>query len=96
MEFTSKYINSVSNGYINRGIYNVINQIDNNGYRFMEVENYWIATKDGWTNYYPKKIKICEEVLDEIENTSPKLIFTCEKSGKYIIYLKQGNGLYIK
>ena len=48
----------------------------------MNVENYWIATKDGWTRYYPSQEKI-------------KLIFDCPTTGKYIIYLEKGNKLYL-
>ena len=89
-------VSSVSNGYINRGIYNVIDQIDSDGYRFMQVENFWIATNDEWTNYYPKEVKVCEEGIENVEEVVPRLIFTCNKSGKYIIYLEKGNSLYIK
>ena len=89
-------VSSTSSGYINPGIYNVVNQIDNDGYHFVQVENYWIATNDDWTNYYPKVIKVCEEVLDDVSELFPKLIFTCNKTGKYLIYLEQGKKLYLK
>lgn len=89
-------ITSTSNGYINRGIYNVVNQMDSDDYHFVQVENYWIATNEDWTDYYPKEIKVCEEKLDEVSEIYPKLIFTCIKTGKYLIYLEQGNKLYLK
>lgn len=70
-------------GYIKRGIYNVLDTTNNEGYVWYKVENYWIATNDSWTKYYPKS-----EVF-------PKLIFTCDKTGKYLIYLEKGNKLYL-
>ena len=57
---------------------------DDEGYIWLKVENYWIASNSNWTKIYPK------------EDTMPKLIFTCDKTGKYLIYLKQGNKLYLK
>ena len=89
-------ITLTSNGYINRGIYNVINQTDNDGYHFVQIENYWIATNDEWTIYYPKEIKVCEETSENVSEIYPKLIFTCSKTGKYLIYLEQGDKLYLK
>lgn len=74
---------SKSLGYIKKGIYNVTKICENEGYTWMQVENYYIATNDKWTKYYPK-----EEIV-------PRLIFTCTKTGKYIIYLETGNKLYI-
>lgn len=70
-------------GYIRKGIYNVTEIKNNEGYTWLKVENYWIATSPEWTKYYPK-----EEF--------PKLIFTCDKTGKYVIYLEKGNKLYLK
>lgn len=69
-------------GYIKKGIYNVLDSKINEGYTWFKVENYWIASNDNWTKYYPK-----------IEN--PSLIFTCNKTGNYLIYLEKGNKLYI-
>ena len=70
-------------GYIKKGIYNVIDQKENEGYLWMKVEDNWIATNTGWTIYYPK------------ENIIPRLIFICDKSGKYLIYLEKGYKLYL-
>jgi len=89
-------INSTSIGYINKGVYNVINKVDNDGYRWVQIEDYWMATNDGWTNYYPKIVKSCEAELNELKEEYPKLIFTSNQSGKYIIYLEQGKKLYLK
>ena len=77
--------NSKIIGYIRKGIYNVLDKKDNDGYTWFKVENYWIATNYGWTNYYPK----------EDEPILPRLIFTCDKTGKYLIYLERGNKLYL-
>ena len=77
--------NSERIGYIKRGIYNVEDKKDNEGYTWYKVENYWIASNINWTNYYPK----------EKESDLPKLIFTCNKTGKYLIYLEKGYRLYL-
>ena len=89
-------IDSTSYGYINRGIYNVIEEIDNDNYHWVKVDDYWITIKDGMTKYYAKKISPCEEQLKILEDNYPKLIFTCGQSGKYIIYLEKGKKVYIK
>ena len=80
---------STSFGYINKGIYNIVDKKDNEGYLWVKIENYWVATKDGWTDYYPMEVKVCLEGY-------PRLIFTCEQSGKYVIYLKKGQKLYLE
>ena len=78
--------NSKRIGYIRKGIYNVNDSKENEGYIWMNVENYWIATNTGWTRYYPKEI---------IPQPYPKLIFTCDKTGKYLIYLEKNSKLYL-
>lgn len=75
--------NSKRIGYIRKGIYNVLDKKENEGYTWLKVENYYIASREGWTKYYPK------------EEIKPRLIFTCSKSGKYLIYLEEGTKLYI-
>lgn len=90
---------STSNGYINKGIYNVTEIAEKVDYIWIKVEDFWIATNesDGWTIYYPKETSVsCEEKLKELENKYPKLIFTCDQSGKYLIYLEEGRKLYLK
>ena len=76
-------INSKRIGYIRKGIYNVLDKKQNEGYLWFKVEDNWIATNSNWTKYYPK------------EEIKPRLIFTCDISGKYLIYLKKGTKLYI-
>ena len=78
--------NSNRIGYIRKGIYNVLDSKNNEGYIWYKVENYWIASNDNWTKYYPK-----EEIKPEL----PKLIFTCDKNGKYLIYLEKNYKLYL-
>lgn len=80
---SSYSVNSDSFGYINKGIYDILDIKDNEGYLWVKVEEYWIAINDGWNIIY------------EIED-KPKLIFECEKDGKYIIYLKNGMKLYLR
>lgn len=87
---------STSYGYIKKGIYNVVEQKENEGYIWVKVENYWIATNEGWTNYYPKEEDTCLEKLKKLEQEYPRLIFNCNKSGKYLIYLEAGKSLYLK
>ena len=87
---------STSYGYINKGIYNVLNQKDNDDYHWVQIEDYWIATKEGWTNYYPKNVNSCLEELNILKEEYPTLIFTCNQTGKYIIYLEKGKKLYLK
>lgn len=100
------YATTTSNrlGYINRGIYNVLDSKDNEGYLWKKIENFWVATNDKWVKYYDK-VEVdskCQEMLnkvtkelEEIKNSNPRLIYTCERSGKYIIYLEKGKNLYI-
>lgn len=83
-------IHSTRIGYIRKGIYNVLDTKENDGYTWYQVENYWIASNPGWTKYYPK-----EEQPDPEPEPTPKLIFTCDKSGKYLIYLEKGYRLYL-
>lgn len=86
---------SNSYGYINKGIYNIIDEKQEADYLWVKVEKYWIATRDGWTNYYQKQKNCCNE-LEQLKKEYPKLIFTAKKSGKYIIYLEKDAKLYIK
>lgn len=80
---SSYSINSDSYGYINKGIYDILDKKENEGYLWVKVENYWLAINNGWNIVY------------EIEEKKPKLIFECNKDGKYIIYLKKGMKLYL-
>lgn len=87
----SASINSKRIGYIRRGIYDVIEIKENDNYTWYKVENYYIAANEGnWTKFYKK-----EEPTPSPEPNPPKLIFTCEKTGKYLIYLEKGYKLYL-
>lgn len=88
-------IESSSLGYMNRGIYNILDTKENEGYTWVKIENYWIATHEEWTKYYPKK-NTCKEELEFLKKEYPKLVFTCNQTGKYIIYLEKGKKLYLK
>lgn len=89
-------VNSNSFGYINKGIYDVLEEINKDDYLWVKVENYFIATKDEWCKYYKKETDECSTKLEELEKNYPKLIFTCNESGKYLIYLEKGSKLYLK
>ncbi len=75
-------VNSKKIGYIRKGMYDIKEIRENEGYTWYKVENYYIASNIGWTKFYKKE-------------KYPRLIFTCTSSGKYIIYLKEGSKLYI-
>lgn len=56
-------------GYINMGIYNVLEEEINNGYTWYRIdENMWIASNEGdWTIYYQGVIKEeQEEIIEEV------------------------------
>ena len=87
---------SMSYGYLKKGFYDVVSEQDRNDYHWVKVESYWIATKEGWTKMYPKTTTTCEEKLKELEASYPRLIFTCNQTGKYLIYLQEGSQLYLR
>lgn len=60
-------------GYINKGIYNVLNILENTDYIWYEIdENMWIASKEGdWTIFYDVKIE--EEIADDEVNNDDNL-----------------------
>lgn len=82
----SPSLSSEKLGYINKGIYNVLDSKENDGYIWKKIDNFWIATNNDWTTFYEK--------VKELEK-KPRLIFTCNETGKYIIYLEKGSKLYI-
>jgi len=57
-------------GYVNKGIYNVLNVLQDNNYIWYEIdENMWIASNEGdWTKFYDVKIdeiEVDDEVTDD-------------------------------
>ena len=46
--------------------------------------------------YYKKETDECSSKLEQLEKNYPKLLFTCNESGKYLIYLEKGSKLYLK
>ena len=82
----SPSLSSEKLGYVNRGIYNIIDSIEKEGYTWVKIDNFWIATNSDWVVFYD------ENKENEIK---PRLIFTCNETGKYIIYLEKGSKLYI-
>lgn len=82
----SPSLSSEKLGYVNRGIYNIVDSIEKEGYTWVKIDNFWIATNSDWVVFYD------ENKENEIK---PRLIFTCNETGKYIIYLEKGSKLYI-
>jgi hypothetical protein len=53
-------------GYINEGLYNIINKRDKDGYTWYEVEpSKWIAYDKTWAVFYPKQEVITEPRVEE-------------------------------
>lgn len=77
-------------GYVNPGIYDYQDRKEADGYTWYKIQDFYIAYQEGWENLYPKESEEEEEVV-----SSPKFIFRCPKSGKYIISLKEGEELYL-
>ncbi len=97
-------LNGEKLGYINRGIYNILDSKELDNYTWKKLADFWIATNEGWTNIYPKqeleitcedKLNSTLQELDHLQKNQPKLIYTCKKTGKYLITLEDGKKLYI-
>lgn len=99
-------------GYIRRGIFNYTDTVTSDGYTWYKVEDFYIAVQPGWANIYSKveETDTCQRKVEELNTTitnlqqqlenateqMPPKIFTCPKTGKYIIYLKRDDQLYLK
>ena len=90
----SPSLSSEKLGYVNSGIYNIVDSIEKEGYTWVKIDNFWIATNSEWTIIYPKT-NTCERELEALKANQPRLIYTCSKTGKYIIYLEEGKKLYL-
>ena len=73
-------------------VYTYTDEKNIDGYKWYQVESYWIASKDDWVILLPKDSPP-EEVPKE---ETPRLIFTCQQTGKYLIYLQAGTKLYLE
>lgn len=82
----SPSLSSEKLGYVNSGIYNVVDSIEKEGYTWVKIDNFWIATNSDWVVFYDE---------NKEKEIKPRLIFTCNETGKYIIYLEKGSKLYI-
>ena len=82
----SPSLSSEKLGYVNRGIYNIVDSIEKEGYTWVKIDNFWIATNSDWVVFYDE---------NKEKEIKPRLIFTCNETGKYIIYLEKGSKLYI-
>mgnify|MGYP004524721685 FL=1 len=82
----SPSLSSEKLGYVNSGIYNVDDIIEKEGYTWVKIDNFWIATNSDWVVFYDE---------NKEKEIKPRLIFTCNETGKYIIYLEKGSKLYI-
>lgn len=85
---------SRSIGYIKKGIYNYQEKIAKNNYTWYKIEDYYIASNDGWIKVYDKEE--IESIDTETIKEEIKLIYTCTKDGQYLIKLKKGNKLYLQ
>ena len=62
-------------GYINKGIYNILNETTADGYTWFEVEpNIWIAYNEEWETLYPRKETEEEKLRKEVENLKEEVI----------------------
>lgn len=62
-------------GYINKGIYNILNTATADGYVWYEVEqNVWIAYNEEWEKLYPRKETEEERLRKEVENLKEEVI----------------------
>ncbi len=85
-------LNGEKLGYVNFGIYDYQEVVEKDNYIWYKIEDFYVAYQEGWENLYPK-----EELKENPEEkTVPRLIFTCPKTGKYLISLKEGEELYLK
>lgn len=82
----SPSLSSEKLGYVNSGIYNIVDSIEKEGYTWVKIDNFWIATNSDWVVFYDE---------NKEKEIKPRLIFTCNETGKYIIYLEKGSKLYI-
>jgi len=83
-------------GYVTPGIYDYQEIVESDHYLWYKIEDFYIAYQEGWENLYPKQEEKSEEEKDETKEKVPQLIFTCPKTGKYLISLKEGEELYLK
>lgn len=83
-------------GYVQPGIYDYQERVEKDGYSWYKVQDFYIAYQEGWAKLYPKLTETLDPPEEDSEVISkPRLIFRCEKSGKYIISLKEGEELYL-
>ena len=79
-------------GYANKGIYNVLNVLQDNNYIWYEIdENMWIASNEGdWTIFYDMKIEneIIDEELIEEDKNDVDVIFEKESEENVNIFVR--------
>lgn len=89
-------------GYIEKGIYNYQEEIKNKDYTWYKIDNYYIASNPSWTKIYKVPEENSNEETPPVEEKDPeevkeiRLIYTCQKDGKYLIRLKKGSKLYLQ
>lgn len=82
-------------GYVEKGIYDILDSVSVDGYTWKKIENFWIATTSEWVNIYSKEESKEEKEVKDDTKDNIKLIYTCKKSGKYLIYLEKNAKLYL-
>lgn len=65
-----KDVNGTILGYINKGIYNILDVKKDDNYTWYKIENFWIAYSDEWAKLYNKKQEQKEETTNKNEKIS--------------------------
>ena len=94
-------------GYINLGIYNILEKEKNGDYTWIKIgENMWIAYQETWETIYPKKeieeltleVEELKKALEQCQNEYEKtetFSFVSPHDGNYYIYLRANETLKI-
>ena len=91
-------LNGEVHGYIDYGIYNILDTQDNDGYTWYKIdEDKWVAKVDGDVNIFQKDQEVIEEPnkpeAEEVDLKEYKS-FKAEKNAYYYIYLKENEIIY--
>lgn len=97
-------------GFINRGMYNILDAKQEEDYLWVLVEeDHWIAHSEEWSKLYPieaddimdkitnleQENKLLKDKIKLLEENNYKFSYKCIKDGRYIIKLNKDEILYI-